>query len=144
MEKFHKYCLSVLLVIICNNISAHVRNGTVESDDCKRLWEVYSKFLGTQDCDQSLEFLTKKKTTDYCSLNQKQKAVDAIGETIVPNQHHDFYKDYLGLNYSQRNKHNKNLENFERQIKDYDFVENIYFTSKVSKVRNKDYLDLIS
>ncbi|AZA52570.1 hypothetical protein [Chryseobacterium sp. G0201] len=143
MEKFQKYCLSVLLVIICNNISAHVRNGTVESDDCKRLWEVYSKFLGTQDCDQSLEFLVKKKRTDYCVLSKKQKAVDAIGENIFQIQHHNFYNDFE-LNYSQKNKHNKNLENFERQIKDYDFVENIYFTTKVSKVRNKDYLDLIS
>ncbi|MEI7488207.1 MAG: hypothetical protein WCJ72_12500 [Chryseobacterium sp.] len=143
MEKFQKYCLSVLLVIICNNISAHVRNGTVESDDCKRLWEVYSKFLGTQHCDQSLEFLAKKKTTDYCALSKKQKAVDAIGENIFRIQHHNFYNDFE-LNYSQKNKHNKNLENFERQIKDYDFVENIYFTTKVSKVRNKDYLDLIS
>ncbi|KPH11961.1 hypothetical protein [Chryseobacterium sp. ERMR1:04] len=144
MEKFQKYCLSVLLVIICNNISAHVHNGTIESDDCKRLREVYSKFLGTQDYDQVFEFLAKKKTSEYCTLNQKQKVFDAIGETIVPNHHHNFYNDYLGLNYSQRNKHNKNLENFERQNKEYNFVENIYFTSKVSKVRNKDYLDLIS
>jgi len=113
MEKFQKYCLSVLLVIICNNISAHVRNGTVESDDCKRLWEVYSKFLGTQDCDQSLEFLVKKKITEYCALSKKQKAVDAIGENIFRIQHHNLYNDFE-LNYSQKNKHNKNLENFER------------------------------
>ena len=38
--------------------------------------------------------------------------------------------------------HNKALENFEKQSKVYDFAENIYFKSKVSKIRNKDYLDL--
>lgn len=38
--------------------------------------------------------------------------------------------------------YNKALENFEKQSKAYDFAENIYFKSKVSKIRNKDYLDL--
>ncbi|WP_126358653.1 hypothetical protein [Chryseobacterium gleum] len=30
----------------------------------------------------------------------------------------------------------------KKQSKEYDFAENIYFKSKVSKIRNKDYLDL--
>ncbi|MPS74351.1 MAG: hypothetical protein E2590_14545 [Chryseobacterium sp.] len=34
------------------------------------------------------------------------------------------------------------LENFEKQSKVYDLAENIYFRGKVSKIRNKDYLDL--
>ena len=41
-------------------------------------------------------------------------------------------------------KYDKALENFEKQSKNYDFAENIYFRSKVSKIRNKDYLDLKS
>ena len=36
----------------------------------------------------------------------------------------------------------QSLENFEKQSKVYDFAENIYFRGKVSKIRNKDYLDL--
>ena len=36
----------------------------------------------------------------------------------------------------------KNLENFEKQSKIYDFAENIFYKAKVSKIRNKDYLDL--
>lgn len=145
MEKFQKYCLSVLLVIIYNNISAHVKNGTVESDDCKRLWEVYSQFLSSQDCSESVIFLAEAKADHYCSLNQKQKAVDAIGAKSPQAQSHiSFYKDSLGLFFIGNAQHNKYLKNFQQQSKGYDFAEYIYFKSKVSKIRNKDYLDLRS
>jgi hypothetical protein len=45
MEKFQKYCLSVLLVIICSNISAQVINGSVENEDCRQLYEFYHQIL---------------------------------------------------------------------------------------------------
>ena len=44
--------------------------------------------------------------------------------------------------YFELKNHDKALENFEKQSKVYDFAENIYFKSKISKIRNKDYLDL--
>ena len=54
----------------------------------------------------------------------------------------DYYQ--LGVTYFELGKYDKALENFEKQSKVYDFAENIYFRSKVSKIRNKDYLDLKS
>ena len=58
-------------------------------------------------------------------------------------------KNYQNKNSAQficneSRAHNKALENFEKQSKVYDFAENIYFKSKISKIRNKDYLDLKS
>lgn len=46
------------------------------------------------------------------------------------------------MTYFEQGRYDKALENFEKQSKEYDFAENIYFKSKVSKIRNKDYLDL--
>nr|WP_315027442.1 hypothetical protein [uncultured Chryseobacterium sp.] len=42
----------------------------------------------------------------------------------------------------EQGKYDRTLENFEKHSKEYNFAENIYFKSKVSKIRNKDYLDL--
>ena len=53
-----------------------------------------------------------------------------------------FDHDQLGVTYFEQGRYDKALENFEKQSKEYDFAENIYFKSKVSKIRNKDYLDL--
>ena len=52
------------------------------------------------------------------------------------------YKSSAQFIYFELKNHDKALENFEKQSKVYDFAENIYFKSKVSKIRNKDYLDL--
>ncbi|MEY8758068.1 hypothetical protein [Chryseobacterium tongliaoense] len=145
MEKFQKYCLGILLVIIYNNISAHANNGTVESDDCKRLCEVYSKFLGSQHCHQSLVFSAGKKSEPYCTLNQKQKATDAIGKVFSETQRKTGSpNDKSGESYPKTEKYDIVLKNFERQGKKYSFAGDIYFKSKVSKIRNKDYLDLKS
>ena|SRR6218665_2430289 len=61
----------------------------------------------------------------------------------------DSEKNYQRKNFTQfvcfkSKAHNKALENFEKQSKVYDFAENIFFKNKVSKIRNKDYLDLKS
>ena len=53
---------------------------------------------------------------------------------------YDFYQ--LGVTYFELGKYDKALINFEKQSKQNDFAENIYFKSKVAKIRNKDYLDL--
>ena len=52
------------------------------------------------------------------------------------------YKNVVKSSYLELKNHDKALENFEKQSKVYDFAENIYFKTKVSKIRNKDYLDL--
>lgn len=54
------------------------------------------------------------------------------------------YENTPIVTHFETGKYDKALENFEKQSKVYDFAENIYFKSKVSKIRNKDYLDLKS
>jgi hypothetical protein len=54
------------------------------------------------------------------------------------------YNIAISITSFETEKYDKALENFEKQSKVYDFAENIYFRSKVSKIRNKDYLDLKS
>jgi tetratricopeptide (TPR) repeat protein len=53
---------------------------------------------------------------------------------------YDYYQ--LGVTYFELKNYDKALENFEKQSKIYDFAENIFYKAKVSKIRNKDYLDL--
>jgi glycine betaine/choline ABC-type transport system substrate-binding protein len=143
MDKFHKYCLSVLLVIICSNISAQINNGTLGSDDYKKLCEVYSKFLNSQDCKESREFCVRKKTIQLNAIHQKQNAVD-IAEIFSGNHHSDSHKEKFGSNGFENGKYDKILENFEKNSKEYGFAEMEYFKSKVSKIRNKDYLEATS
>lgn len=84
------------------------------------------------------------KAICYSALNQKEKAVEILDNLFKTNDYHyGLYDHYqLGVTYFELNQYDKALENFEKQSKVYDFAENIYFKSKVSKIRNKDYLDL--
>lgn len=142
MEKLQKYCLSVLLVIICSNVSAQIGHGCVENEDYRRLYEVYTKFLTSQGCQEAQEISPKKKINHF-AIHQKQNAIDLIENTFPNRQNdHGFYK--LWLNNFSEERHNQILSNFEKLSKENHFAEMIYFKSKVSKVRNKDYLEVIS
>lgn len=143
MEKFQKYCLSVLLVIICGNISAQISNDSVENIDCKKLHEIYNRLLNFQECDASLEFITKEKKVHYHAIHHKQNAGDTIERAFSGKKHINFYSGKSGIIHSENSRHSKTLENFERNSKGNNFTEKGYFKSKVSKIRNKDYLDLI-
>jgi len=81
MDKLHKYCLSVLLVIICSNISAHTNNESVRSFDCKQFQEIYSQFLNCE-FEVSQEFCLNEKSTRNFAIHNKQNAVDLIGNSI--------------------------------------------------------------
>jgi hypothetical protein len=140
MEKFHKYCLSVLLVIVCSNISANTNIESLKNIDCKQFNEIYSQFLKFE-CETSKEFYLKKKSTHSFAINYKQKAVDIFENFILRKQQNSFYNKNL-ISSFRGNKHCEILENFEKQNKEKDFAENIYFKSKVAKIRNKDDLDL--
>lgn len=80
----------------------------------------------------------------YSAIGQKQKAISIIENQLSDKDHilglFDNYQ--LGVTYYELNKYDKALENFEKQSTIFDFAENIYFKAKVSKIRNKDYLDL--
>lgn len=86
------------------------------------------------------------KAICYSALNQKEKAIQVLENLFKTKDYHFGLYDYyqLGVTYFETGKYDKALENFEKQSKNYDFAENVYFRSKVSKIRNKDYLDLKS
>lgn len=232
MEKFQRYYLSFLLLIVYTNTIAQVNCNAIEGEDCKKACELYnlaSDFQGygvsQEGFDKAIElcpdfanaymekavpylkngdFVTWKvlidkavaldpkmhlgyrgwckfqflrdysgaildldalkkyypedlgrslngdynlsivKAMSYSALGQKEKAAGIIERQLAARGYvkgmFDHYQ--LGVTYFELGRYDKALENFEKQSKEYDFAENIYFKSKVSKIRNKDYLDL--
>ncbi|WP_426274723.1 hypothetical protein ACN9MN_10765 [Chryseobacterium sp. S-02] len=142
MEKFQKYCLSVLLVIICSNISAQISNGATEADDCG-FYEIYNQFLN-HECEISQGFCVKEKSKPNFAIHQKQNIIDIVGKSLFEKQQCRSYKNKTEANFSEKEKHDRLLNNFEKSSKEDLFAESLYFKAKVTKVRNKDYLNLIS
>lgn len=232
MEKFQRYYLSFLLLIVYTNTIAQVNCNAIEGEDCKKACELYNwasdlqglkasqedfdkavelcpdfsnaymekavpylkngdfatwkilidkavaldpkKHLGYRGwcrfqfvrdyhgAVQDLEELKKYYPEDlgrsfngdyhldvvramsYSALGHKEKATGIIERLLTTRGYvkglFDHYQ--LGVTYFELGRYDKALENFEKQSKEYDFAENIYFKSKVSKIRNKDYLDL--
>ncbi|ASW75480.1 hypothetical protein IQ37_02880 [Chryseobacterium piperi] len=234
MEKFQKYCLSLLVFVVYVNLQSQVNCNTIEGEDCKKACEIYNSLESVGQGDRksqegfdtaielcptfsnvykeksvpylkSGDFITWKIWIDkavnlepkmhlgyrgwckyqflrdykgaiadiealekmyptgylgyssngdyelhivkglcYSALGGKEKAISIIENQLSKKDHNIGFYDYyqLGVIYFETGKYDKALENFERQSKENDFAENIYFKSKVSKVRNKDYLDL--
>lgn len=233
MEKFQKYYLSLLVLVIYSNLQAQVNCNVMQDQNCKQACKIYN-FLeevgqGTRQSqelfDKAIElcpsfselysekavpylkngdFVTWKVLIDkavslnpkmhlgyrgwckyqflrdyngaiadfdelerynprdigysanrdynlyvakaicYFALGQKDKAIDLLENLFSQKDYHFGFYDYyqLGSLYFYSGKYDKALENFEKQSKIYDFAENIYFKSKISKIRNKDYLEL--
>lgn len=233
MEKFQKYYLSLLVLVIYSNLQAQVNCKAVEGENCKKACEIFNywgNFQGFKESQEKLDeaidlcpsfsnaymekavpylkrgdFATWKKLIDkavelepqknlgyrgwckyqflrdykgaiadiealekiyptgyvgyssngdyelhiakaicYSALGQKEKAISVIEDQLSKKNHSIGLFDYyqLGVTYFELGKYDKALENFEKQSKQYDFAENIYYKSKVSKIRNKDYLNL--
>jgi tetratricopeptide (TPR) repeat protein len=232
MEKFQRYYLSFLLLIVYTNTIAQVNCNAVEGENCKKACELYNWASDRQGSRESQEafdkaiglcpdlsnsymekavpylkngdFVTWKILIDkavavdpkmhlgyrgwckfqflrdyngavldleqlkkyypddlgrslngdyhldvvramsYSALGEKEKAADIIEKLLASKGYfkgmYDHYQ--LGVTYFELGRYDKASENFEKQSKEYDFAENIYFKSKVSKIRNKDYLDL--
>lgn len=110
--------------------------------DLEELKKYYPEDLGrSQNGDYHLDVV---KAMSYSALGQKEKTVGIIERLLATRGYvkgmFDHYQ--LGVTYFELGRYDKALENFEKQSKEYNFAENIYFKSKVSKIRNKDYLDL--
>lgn len=233
MEKFQKYYLSLLILVVYSNLQSQVNCNVMQSDDCKKACELFNywgEYQGLRESqegfDKAIElcpnfansymeksvpylkrgdFISWKVLIDkavnldpakylgyrgwcryqflrdykgaivdiealekiyptgylgysangdyelhiakaicYSALGQKDKAISIIENQLAKKEHNVGLFDYyqLGVTYFELSKYDKALENFEKQSKQYDFAENIYFKSKVAKIRNKDYLDL--
>ncbi len=142
MEKFHKYCLSVLLVIICSNISAQITNGTAESEDCKQLYELYHQILGHHGENPS-KISVNENTAQNLKIGQKQNAAHLFRNIFQGKEYRNFNKNTSEPGVFQEGKYSLLLKNFEKQGEEICFAQILYFKTKVSKVRNKDYLKII-
>lgn len=142
MEKLHKYCLSVLLVIICSNISAQVSNGTIRSEDCKQLYEIYNQFLNSKDGKALEKIGLNKNSKRKFAISDKKNAEDILGNSLHKTKQNSSYQKAIN-GFSEKEKHHQDLINFLKNSKENSFAEILYFKSKVSKIRNKDYLEVI-
>lgn len=235
MEKFQKYYLSLLILVVYSNLQSQVNCNVMQSDDCKKACEIYNHLgekysQGSKESQEGFDeaigfcpdfsnlymekavpylkrgdFITWKMLIDkaveldparhlgyrgwckyqflrdykgaiadienlekiypteylgysangdyelhiakaicYSALGEKEKAISLIEDQLAKKDHNVGFYDYyqLGVTYFELGRYDKALENFEKQSKQNDFAENIYFKSKVAKIRNKDYLDL--
>ncbi|MGO4707795.1 hypothetical protein AB4Y90_01520 [Chryseobacterium sp. 2TAF14] len=139
MEKFHKYCLSVLLVIICSNISAQISSGDLRSEDCKQLYEIYNQFLNSKENNALENIFLNERSKRKFAINDRQNAADVLGKIFSKkNLSHSY--DKTGIACSEKDKHGQILINYLKKGKEDLFTEISYFKTKVSKIRNKDYL----
>lgn len=95
----------------------------------------------SQNGDYNLEIV---KGICYSALGQKEEAISIFETQLAQKSYEPGFYDYyqFGVTYYQLGKYDKALENFEKQSKYKDFAENIYYRTKIAKIRNKDYLDL--
>ncbi|GAB0156629.1 hypothetical protein CHRYSEOSP005_18960 [Chryseobacterium sp. Alg-005] len=140
MEKLQKYCLSVLLVIICGNIPAQIANGSTEPTEYNNLCEIYTQLLGQKPGDTH-QSCASKKPKYYHAIHHKQNAIGVIGKA-------GFEKEYNKVNPHDAvpclgiKKHDLVRVNFKSYNKNSS-TGTLYFRTIVSKIRNKDYLDLL-
>ncbi|MDH6251457.1 hypothetical protein M2347_001184 [Chryseobacterium sp. H1D6B] len=172
MEKFQKYCLSFLIVILYTNAAAQVSGSILESGNCNSTCKVskreerqggdlMQKKLGRAvELSPNLAFANTRsfsglkeisgyftsaaiKASYFRPLAGENKTFDIVGKASLKLEYYRSFGHYqLGNISFEFRKYDIALENFEKQCRAYPFAENIYFKSKVSKIRNKDYLDL--
>ena len=151
MERFQKYYLSLIFLAVYSQISAQVNCSIYTDENCRKACEISNQAgeaqgfaLSQMAFDKNGDYnLYVAKAICYSALNKKDKAIQTLENLFKTKDYHFGLYDYyqLGVTYFETAKYDKALENFEKQSKVYDFAENIYFKSKVSKIRNKDYLD---
>lgn len=118
MDKFQKYYLSLLLVVVYTNLAARVNCGSVENEDCKKTCEIfdqiseYQKLLVSQN-DSEFTFqntlFTFKNPSESFSLKDKSETFDLLRTT--------------------------------NQNPDSNSIFTIFFRVCDSRVRNKDTID---
>ncbi len=144
MEKFQKYCLGVLLVIICSNVSAQASStACFENEDCRQLYELYQQILNP-DCSTSQKLCVKEEQKVHLAISRRQNASELIGNIFCSEKQTHYYQDKAESGLFRKQEHSQALKNFEKNSQAYAFTDILYFKAKVSKIRNKDYLMVMS
>ncbi|WP_294249637.1 hypothetical protein [uncultured Chryseobacterium sp.] len=137
MEKFQKYCFGVLLVIIYSNISAQTGKEVLHQERCRVLYQFCSQIL-----ESGIESQTSAETSNRSSCGYTEKA-DSAANILSAKKQGCIYKNKAEAFLPAGTEHALILKNFERKSREQRFARNLYFKTKVSKVRNKDYLSTI-
>lgn len=135
MEKFQKYCFGVLLVMIYSNISAQAGKEVLQQEKCRVFYQFCSQIL-----ESGIESQPSAETGNTSSCGYKEKKVSFAVPIFSAKKQGYTYKNKTGAFLPFSAKHTLILKNFERKSKEHFFARNLYFKTKVSKVRNKDYL----
>lgn len=137
MEKFHKYCLGVLLVIICTNVSSQFNVEITKNLQFRSICEFHEDEVLLDDL--LVNEANKLSPFKRLSFREKASAIDLFGGN-------SFQKSIFNCVenaelYELRScflVHDNQLNNANV------FDEFSYFKIKNSKVRNKDYLDKVA
>ena len=100
------------------------------------------KIILNHDFEVSGEFYAEKQVRNL-TIHDKGTAADLIGKIYFGKNCEHSYKNKLERVFSNKERHNQLLKNFEKNSIENIFTEILYFKTKVSKVRNKDDLELI-
>lgn len=118
MDKLQKYYISLLLVVVYTNMATQVSCIAEMGADSTITCEIFDSIVST------------------CSL----KANDSTKESEYKTFTSASSKSFICVSES-RIKHTNVLRNFERKYSVSCFEDAFDFKTKVSKIRNKDYLE---
>lgn len=136
MEKFQKYCFGVLLVMIYSNISTQAGKEVLHQERCRVFYQFCRQIL-----ESGIESQPSAETGNRSSCRYKEKKVSFAVPIFSVKKQGYIYKNKTGAFLPFSAKHTLILKNFEKKSRDQLFARNLYFKTKVSKVRNKDYLN---
>lgn len=135
MEKFQKYCFGVLLVMIYSNISAQTGKEVLHQERCRVFYQFCSQIL-----ESGVESQPSAETGNRSSCGYKEKKLSFAVHLFSAKKQGCIYKAKTGAFLPFSTKHTLILKNFDKKSREQLFARNLYFKTKVSKVRNKDYL----
>jgi hypothetical protein len=137
MEKFQKYCFGVLLVMIYSNISVQAGKEVLLHQNCREFYQLCGQILESEGESQAFT-----ETCDISPLGYKENKVSFTVNLFLAKKQSNVYKNRAEAFLPLREKHTLILKNYERKSKELLFAQILYFKTKVSKVRNKDYLSV--
>jgi len=138
MEKFQKYCFGVLLVIIYSNISVQAGKEILQHEDYKEFYQLCSQIL-----ESGIESPASAEIDDISSYRHKEITGHFTVNIFSGKKQGSVYNNIPEAACLSIEKHSLLLKNFEKQGNENRFAGILYFKTKVSKVRNKDYLSAI-
>lgn len=138
MEKFQKYCFGVLLVMIYSNISVQAGKEVLQHENCSEFYQLCSRILKS-----GIESQASAETGHISSCGYKENKVSFTVNIFSAKKPGRVYNHKAETCFPVSEEYTLVLKNFERTSKEQVFAPILYFKTKVSKVRNKDYLSTI-